>query len=886
MLYNSVSDHDFYGLATHEWIGIILPYESQKNQIDGNSGFGYRFRVAIMGYHPLDSSIKDEEIVFALVALGVSDGSGAAGRKKDPALSQGDVVLGKFLDGDRKQNPIILNVLGRSSGIRYGKGRFDSKTGFVGSTKKGNLLNAIANQNEETNENIGLNSPRAVSSSNNKRQPPIEQMAQQGLNPNVLPSNVKLATPPPKNLDQTTINTVKNLIEANPPSEKIQNAIKGYKNTYPEVFNDVSPIDNDLLSSEEQIKRFNLIKTHRTVPVPDSITTGFHIVSPNACKDSTFDQMESNLKNFFSKINAPGSSSLNLPNEIKQMSKVMSRGMNGYVNKITGSLNDKMAGLMSSGFDGIATSYQTQADLGLIPYSKAIELIKAEQEGLLPSISSLLDGVNCVGPKIMNALTDTLSDLLTSAMKNVTNVPACAVEQMMGAVTHEIANTIDDAITPLLTPLTGKFGIDFDIQEFVLGGVDVFKRVDAFLSCDDKQNCSSTDKTIIGKGNQMVKGVGDLKSNFKNVFDGNSLNTLSNASNKIKTPFEEKYGSWDIFGGSSSNTTSLSSCNTGNPFKCGAPTVDIFGGEGVGAAGKIIFGKFINRLDTEDIFAAVKRTASIVGVEITDPGSGYTEDPIVKFNDNCNQGFGAYARAHIDSNPQSPTYGQLSSITILTSGENYPVEDDETPLFISKVIIENQGEGYNENDTLENFNLNIIDGRIVGGKMINDIPYDDLPNLNINSDTGVGAILRPIMSKTRPQGEVVQVIDCISGKRELVGYVNGVSYYGPFHFHPTTGVKMVGVVHTTLPHEIIYDTPEQSFGTAVSVASTMTVSSSPQTNVSSTTTQTTTSSTTQTNTTNNTSQQTTGQSNTSVSDNTSSDSGSSGSGGSGYGGGY
>ena len=77
-----------------------------------------------------------------------------------------------------------MNVLGRSSGIRYGKGRFDSKTGFVGSTKKGNLLNAIANQNEETNENIGLNSPRAVSSSNNKRQPPIEQMAQQGLNPN------------------------------------------------------------------------------------------------------------------------------------------------------------------------------------------------------------------------------------------------------------------------------------------------------------------------------------------------------------------------------------------------------------------------------------------------------------------------------------------------------------------------------------------------------------------------------------------------------------------------------------------------------------------------------------------------------------------------------
>ena len=569
-------------------------------------------------------------------------------------------------------------------------------------------------------------------------------------------------TPAPRNLDQTTVSTVKDLIKADPPSEKIQNAIEGYKDTYPEVFDGVSPIDNDLLSPEEQIKRFNLIKTHKMIPVPDSITTGFVIISPNPCKDSTFDQMGANLNNFFSKINATGSVSLNLPNEIKQMSKVMSRGMNGYVNKITGSLNDKMAELMSSGFDGIATAYQTKADLGLIPYSKAIELIRTEQEGLLPSISSLLDGVDCIGPKIMDSLSGTISDLLTSAMKNTTNVPSCAVEQMMGAVTNDIANTIDDAISPLLGPLTTKFGIDFDIKGFVLGGVDVFKRVDAFLSCDDKQNCPSTDKTIIGKGNQMAKSVGDIKSNFKNIFDSSSLNALSNVANQVKTPFEEKYGSWDIFGGSSSNTTSLSPCNAGNPTKCGAPTVDIFGGGGVGASGKIIFGKFINRLDTEDIFAPVERTASIVGVEITDPGSGYNEDPIVKFNDNCNQGFGAYAKAHIDPNPQSPTYGQLSSITILTSGENYPVEDDEVPLFISKVIIENKGEGYTENDTLENFNLNITDGRITGGKMINDIPYDDLPNLNINSDTGVGAILRPIMSKTRPQGEVIQVIDCVS----------------------------------------------------------------------------------------------------------------------------
>ena len=56
-----------------------------------------------------------------------------------------------------------------------------------------------------------------------------------------------------------------------------------------------------------------------------------------------------------------------------------------------------------------------------------------------------------------------------------------------------------------------------------------------------------------------------------------------------------------------------------------------------------------------------------------------------------------------------------------------------------------------------------------------------------------------------------------------MGYVNGKPYYGPYHIHPTKGVKMVGIAHTSSPHEIIYDTPEQSFTPSViGVASTTT----------------------------------------------------------------
>ena len=60
------------------------------------------------------------------------------------------------------------------------------------------------------------------------------------------------------------------------------------------------------------------------------------------------------------------------------------------------------------------------------------------------------------------------------------------------------------------------------------------------------------------------------------------------------------------------------------------------------------------------------------------------------------------------------------------------------------------------------------------------------------------------------------IITSNSSGSNLVGYVNGQPYYGPFHTHPSTGVKMVGAFHTTTPHDTIYDTREESLGISVS----------------------------------------------------------------------
>ena len=610
-------------------------------------------------------------------------------------------------------------------------------------------------------------------------------------------------TPAPPIIDEQNKETVKELIEADPRNEKLKGVIEDYKEAYPDDFKDVKPVPLDQLSPEDQEKRKILLRTTKECNIADSETVGKVLVRANPCRDTTFDKMEAQMTNFFNKVNGPTipSLSIDMTSEITQESKAMSRTMTTFVNKATGSLNDSLEQTIGNSMGALKSSVFSKISKAF-PVSSAIAETVNSQLSIAPAIDGIIDSVYCVGSKVTDALGDTISDLLTAAVKNTTNVPSCAVQEIMGAVNNDLINKVDSLVTPQLAPienLLGPLGFNFDVKNFMTSGVDVMKRIESFsTSCDDRPRCPSSTKFVIGKGimkggtaastignfskmmgataisnkltslasgalpgglsNLAAGGIGDLASGLA---AGGITGGVSSLASGALSDFEKKYGVWNIFGSPLAAASGISPCNTGNPPKCGGPSMEIIGGGGSGGKGKNILGGFINRLDTEDIFAAVKKTASIVGVDITDPGAGYTSDPVVTFSDECDQGYGAFGKAHVDKNPQSPTYGQITSITIISSGENYPVDDEEVPLFIDKVIIENSGYGYEDVDTLDNFELEIFDGRIIGGNLVNQIAYRDLPELNINTATGVGAVLRPIMSKTRPQGRVIEVIDCI-----------------------------------------------------------------------------------------------------------------------------
>ena len=85
-------------------------------------------------------------------------------------------------------------------------------------------------------------------------------------------------------------------------------------------------------------------------------------------------------------------------------------------------------------------------------------------------------------------------------------------------------------------------------------------------------------------------------------------------------------------------SSQLSDCYTGPPLNCSGIKINMFGGGGEGASAMPILGSIVG-----DAFAA--QTASLIGIKLTNGGSSYRTPPFVEIVDNCNQGYGAVARA-------------------------------------------------------------------------------------------------------------------------------------------------------------------------------------------------------------------------------------------------
>ena len=177
------------------WIGKVVAFDSQADQVTGQ-GWGWRYKVRIMGDYSEQDGIEDKDIIYAMVLLPATAGSGAREMMQTPRISQGDTVIGRFL-ADDDQAPIIDGVLPRTKSDKMGEGKFDQKRGFTEGTVEGLLGGQEFNENDNVST-PGLKTCKGVQKGAGiGRNTPIKALTNMGLDPN-LPSQLNAIKKPIK----------------------------------------------------------------------------------------------------------------------------------------------------------------------------------------------------------------------------------------------------------------------------------------------------------------------------------------------------------------------------------------------------------------------------------------------------------------------------------------------------------------------------------------------------------------------------------------------------------------------------------------------------------------------------------------------------------------
>ena len=402
---------------------------------------------------------------------------------------------------------------------------------------------------------------------------------------------------------------------------------------------------------------------------------------------------------------------------------------------------------------------------------------------------NLQNTIFCNFEKIIDQLKDYLSKSLENMIGQVLDVPICGVENFMSDMFGQLNNIIDTNLGGLFTQLNNIQGGGIALPSETFSKAIKFANIITnVLDCD---NLDCAKPMTFSSKNGISEAIED---NFSEIIS--------------KAGLKSKLNSFiDTVDGMIEADPSAPNCDT-NVLKCGPPRVDFLGGGGQGASGSAI----------------VNALGNIIGVAINGPGFGFEQPPILSFYDSCDKGFGAggYPVMGEVTDPNGNKSLGVTGVVITSPGQDYLPNTTETDsdgnvkevvpdpnanydgeisyvTELDGVVVQNTGFGYNENDTItvENgsitgtdatgddvqsanpgqaeVNLKVEDGFIIGAEVVNGgFGFTDLPDLTINSDTGVGAKLLPVLKFTKVddakqsadspqinQDKVVTVISCI-----------------------------------------------------------------------------------------------------------------------------
>ena len=169
------SIQDQYGKKPLElWIGKVVGFDSQKDQIE--NGWGWRYKVRIMGDNSDVDNVTDDQLSYAYSSLPTTAGSGGAYKLRSVRISQGDTVHGIRGPG----GPLtITGVFPRTRNTILSDAPFGTKSGFYGDLEDNGIISG------EFNEQVGPATPGGVPLINkSNRENPKDKVSELGYDPN------------------------------------------------------------------------------------------------------------------------------------------------------------------------------------------------------------------------------------------------------------------------------------------------------------------------------------------------------------------------------------------------------------------------------------------------------------------------------------------------------------------------------------------------------------------------------------------------------------------------------------------------------------------------------------------------------------------------------
>ena len=762
------------------WIGRVAHpkywKDTEKTSLLSEKGtLAHRCKVRIVGYHPWDATLKEDELPWAQVMLDATTGSGQGGVGDTMALAGGETCIGFFLDGEEAQQPVIMGLLHKhreiKASIRESEIFSQESSGFQPFQVPNENITATKVPTPET-EPISKNSPTVTG----KIKKLIDKATETVTGSTVFPGGRSAAGTDGVEKDTTKSWTPPSLCGDDAIGQMVQQLqdFVTYINGLEQAANDfIDPITNKLVNMKSKIKQMSKQIAGIMKGVVNNLRDGLISKVLSLFKIFSALQKKINPADFF----------------LGPLSSKATKKILALLYCIFGNVMDKLKDFLANMLGN------------LIGRTINAPLCAAEQfvSGILAKAMNLIEDLT--GP-ILKGI-----DWLTGGLANISKVLS-----NVSALARKIFAFLDcdalkcDKPSEWVSSRNAALKKKTDSWKEALDKVDVFKGIQNKL--DDVESYIGKDKlaeaiaggdlatletSTVGKVSvlDIINSVKKLAGKDADKMKNGGLGSIESAISLMSL-----FGNFSVeFGDCNNKTNDPTSQDDiiimppGFKYNICIPPKAEANGIGVGA----------------ELQAKVGLDGRIFSVEVVKGGFGYDDQTSVAIIDNTNYGKGAQATPLVSAG------GSITSVVVTSSGYGYCGGDAVgivTGLYPGKpgvgytsgdtIIIEpsnptgfdtgtypgggttvgdgtgdGTGDGGPGSGTTSITNLPVTDnGSIIKIDLPTDFSFEftSRPRISINSDTGYGAEIIPIMSdinqsrvddSVKPLVGITSVIDCV-----------------------------------------------------------------------------------------------------------------------------